>query len=95
MTRRQHQLLRFIESHIADRGYSPSFEEMREALGCASKASVARLVNKLKSIGAIVEDRRGGKRNLIPAKILDLSEVSTARLVAELEDRGIILGSRV
>lgn len=46
-TKRQHELLRFIDKYIATRGYSPSYDEMKDALGLASKSGVHRLVRGL------------------------------------------------
>ena len=38
LTRKQHELLSFIDSHLKETGVSPSFEEMKEALSLRSKA---------------------------------------------------------
>lgn len=54
MTPKQHELLSYIESHIAEKGYSPSFEDMKNALGVASKSGVHRLVCSLEERGLIV-----------------------------------------
>jgi len=32
LTRKQHELLTFINGYLADKGVSPSFDEMKEAL---------------------------------------------------------------
>jgi repressor LexA len=32
LTRKQHELLLFINRHLTDHGVSPSFDEMKEAL---------------------------------------------------------------
>ena len=37
LTRKQHELLRFIDSRLGETGISPSFEEMKEALELKSK----------------------------------------------------------
>jgi repressor LexA len=42
LTKKQHELLIFISERLADDGVSPSFEEMKEALGLApSPGSIA------------------------------------------------------
>jgi repressor LexA len=47
LTRKQNDLLRFINSRLAADGISPSFEEMKEALDLKSKSGVHRLINAL------------------------------------------------
>ncbi len=47
LTRKQHDLLTFINSRLNESGVSPSFEEMKEALSLKSKSGVHRLINAL------------------------------------------------
>lgn len=47
LTRKQHDLLVFIQSRLSEDGVSPSFEEMKEALGLRSKSGVHRLISAL------------------------------------------------
>ncbi len=47
LTRKQHDLLVFIDQRLAADGVSPSFEEMKEALSLKSKSGVHRLINAL------------------------------------------------
>lgn len=47
LTRKQHELLMFIHDRLADTGISPSFEEMKDALGLKSKSGVHRLISAL------------------------------------------------
>ena len=52
LTKRQHDLLRFIQGFMAEHdGVAPSFDEMKEALGLASKSGVHRLVSALEERG--------------------------------------------
>jgi len=53
LTRKQHELLRFIVDHCAETGTSPSFEEMKEALSLRSKSGIHRLVTALEERGFI------------------------------------------
>lgn len=53
LTRVQSEALAFIEGYVAEHGYSPSFSEIKEAMGLASKASVNRLMNNLEDRGRI------------------------------------------
>ena len=45
VTRRQKEILDFLESFVTRNGYSPSFEEIGEALG-VSAASVCRILKE-------------------------------------------------
>ena len=47
LTRKQHELLVFIDRHLRQTGFSPSFDEMKEALGLRSKSGIHRLISAL------------------------------------------------
>lgn len=47
LTRKQHELLCFINDRLLETGVSPSFEEMKEALDLKSKSGVHRLISAL------------------------------------------------
>ncbi len=47
LTAKQHELLHFIDERLKASGISPSFEEMKEALGLKSKSGIHRLINAL------------------------------------------------
>ena len=53
LTRKQHELLRFIQIRLEESGVSPSFEEMKEALDLKSKSGVHRLISALEERGFI------------------------------------------
>lgn len=53
LTRKQHELIRFIQLRLEENGISPSFEEMKEALDLKSKSGVHRLVSALEERGFI------------------------------------------
>ena len=54
LTGKQHQLLSFLIEHQQVNGdISPSFDEMKEAIGLASKSGVHRLVSALEERGYI------------------------------------------
>ena len=61
MTRQQHALLNFIACYISRTGYSPSYQEMQDALGLASKSSVARLVEALRRRGLVSREHHGAR----------------------------------
>jgi len=51
LTRKQHELLIFIDRHLRTTGFSPSFEEMKEALKLKSKSGIHRLITALEERG--------------------------------------------
>jgi repressor LexA len=51
LTRKQHELLIFIDRHLRETGFSPSFEEMKEALRLKSKSGIHRLITALEERG--------------------------------------------
>ena len=51
LTRKQHELLTFIDKHLKATGFSPSFEEMKEALQLRSKSGIHRLISALEERG--------------------------------------------
>jgi repressor LexA len=53
LTRKQHDLIRFIQTRLEETGVSPSFEEMKEALDLKSKSGVHRLISALEERGFI------------------------------------------
>ena len=53
LTRKQHELLLYIDARLSQTGVSPSFEEMKEALDLKSKSGVHRLISALEERGFI------------------------------------------
>jgi repressor LexA len=51
LTRKQHELLMFIDRHLRETGFSPSFEEMKAALTLKSKSGIHRLITALEERG--------------------------------------------
>ena len=51
LTKKQHELICFINDRLVDTGVSPSFEEMKEALDLKSKSGVHRLISALEERG--------------------------------------------
>ena len=78
LTRKQRELLKFIQEKLGETGISPSFDEMKEALGLKSKSGVHRLITGLEERGFI-------KRLPHRARALDvvrLPEDQTAKAAA-------------
>lgn len=53
LTPKQHKLLMYIDTFINQTGHSPSFEEMKEAVGLKSKSGIHALLNSLEERGFI------------------------------------------
>jgi repressor LexA len=53
LTRKQHELLVFIDKKLKETGISPSFDEMKEALDLKSKSGIHRLITGLEERGFI------------------------------------------
>ncbi len=47
LTKKQHELLIYINDQIVETGVSPSFDEMKDALGLRSKSGIHRLITAL------------------------------------------------
>jgi repressor LexA len=53
LTRKQSELLTYIQQRLKEKGVSPSFEEMKDALQLKSKSGVHRLISALEERGFI------------------------------------------
>ena len=53
LTRKQHELLMFINERLKETGVAPSFDEMKEALDLRSKSGIHRLITALEERGFI------------------------------------------
>ena len=51
LTRKQHELLRFIQERLRESGVPPSFDEMKDALDLRSKSGIHRLITALEERG--------------------------------------------
>ncbi len=90
MTAAERRLLDYITEFQVKHRYAPSFEEMRESLGIASKSGVHRLLTSLERQGCLVREY-GRKRNvkLVPERP-DLSAISDADIAEEFRRRFIL-----
>ena len=50
LTKKQHELLLFLEEKIAQSGVTPSFEEMKNKVGLKSKSGIHRLISALEAV---------------------------------------------
>ena len=53
LTKKQHELLMFINQRLAANGVAPSFDEMKDALNLRSKSGIHRLISGLEERGFI------------------------------------------
>ena len=53
LTKKQHELLLFLEERITQTGVTPSFEEMKNKVGLKSKSGIHRLISALEYRGFI------------------------------------------
>ena len=53
LTKKQHELLLFLEERISQTGVTPSFEEMMKKVGLKSKSGIHRLISALEERGFI------------------------------------------
>ena len=86
LTKKQHELVCFINDRLADTGVSPSFEEMKDALDLKSKSGVHRLIsaleerqfirrlpNRARALEVLRMPERGERKGT-PANTVDLPE---------------------
>src|SRR5208282_6451872 len=53
LTKKQHELLMFINQRLSATGVAPSFDEMKDALNLRSKSGIHRLIRGLEERGFI------------------------------------------
>lgn len=83
LTPKQHDLLLFIHKRLEESGVSPSFDEMKDALGLKSKSGIHRLITALEERGFI---RRLAHRARA-LEVIKLPEAYTPR-----KDDNVIVG---
>jgi repressor LexA len=84
LTRKQHELLMYIDKHLRETGFSPSFEEMKEALNLKSKSGIHRLITALEERGFL--KRRAHRARAL--EVTRLPELGAARR-APLAETGV------
>jgi repressor LexA len=86
LTRKQHELLVFIDRYLREEGYSPSFEEMKEALGLRSKSGIHRLISALEERGFL---RRHHNRARA-LEVVRMPDLPLTRQRDEVERRALV-----
>ena len=77
LTRKQHELLIFIDHHLRTTGFSPSFEEMKDALNLRSKSGIHRLISALEERGFLRRHHHRARA----LEVVKLPETSVAQAV--------------
>ena len=91
-TKKQKELLEYIEGFIAEHGYSPSYREIMNGVGYTSVATVALHVNNLIKRGHLVK-RDNAARSLEPTKAVQdapttkVAQADAAWLFEHVEQR--------
>ena len=89
LTKRQHELLLLIDRRLREDGVSPSFEEMKDAVGLKSKSGIHRLITAL-------EERRFIRRLPNRARALEVlrlpetAEANVSLLKPAVESTGTV-----
>ena len=78
LTRKQNELLTYIDRHLKETGFSPSFEEMKEALALRSKSGIHRLISALEERGFL-------RRHHHRARALEVLRMPNAAFSAVVE----------
>jgi repressor LexA len=79
LTKKQHELLTFINQRLAATGVAPSFDEMKDALNLRSKSGIHRLISGLEERGFI----RRLPHRARALEVVKLPEESAAQPAAE------------
>lgn len=90
LTKKQRELLLFINGRIKETGVSPSFDEMKEALDLASKSGIHRLITALEERGflrRLAHRARALEVLKLPESAAPAGPVRGARNVVNAEQR--------
>ncbi|MBY4641197.1 transcriptional repressor LexA [Gluconacetobacter entanii] len=91
LTRKQHELLLYIDRHLKQTGFSPSFDEMKDALGLRSKSGIHRLISALEERG-FVRRKHHRARALEVVQIPQIEAADTAMRGADAFSPTVIKG---
>ncbi len=94
LTRKQHELLGFIDRHLRETGFSPSFDEMKDALGLRSKSGIHRLISALEERG-FLHRRHHRARALEVLRMPDAAAASGGAAAAVIADAALAFSPNV
>ncbi len=91
LTKRQHELLLLIDRRLREDGVSPSFEEMKDAVGLKSKSGIHRLITALEERGFIRRlPNRARALEVLRLPETTTAEASVSMLKPVIESAGMI-----
>ena len=95
LTNKQHDLLQFIDNQLKFKGVSPSFDEMKNALGLKSKSGIHRLIKGLEERGFIrrLPHRARALEVIKLPSTLNLSKKQKRAFKPNVIDGGLVLNS--
>ena len=82
LTKKQRELLLFLEERISQSGVTPSFEEMKNKVGLKSKSGIHRLISAL-------EDRGFIKKLPFKARAIEILKLPNIKLKSKDDKSGI------
>src|SRR6266481_1042619 len=90
ITRRQRELYDFISRFVAEKQYSPSFEEIKEGMGLSSLATVHKHVTNLEKKGLLTRDYNRSRpiEAVEHSETISLADFVRSKEVFVLEVRG-------
>ena len=98
LTTKQHELLCFVDERLKETGVSPSFEEMKEALGLKSKSGIHRLISALEERDFIrrlpnraralevLKLPEGGIAKSAPSKVVNMTDAQPASSAPRMKE---------
>ena len=89
LTKRQHELLLLIDRRLREDGVSPSFEEMKDAVGLKSKSGIHRLITALEERGFILR-LPNRARALEVLRLPETAEANVSLLKPAVESTGTV-----
>lgn len=88
MTKKQKQLLEFIERFIAQQGYAPSYREIMSSLGYKSVSTVATHVDNLIVLGYLEKRDHSARSLRLSGK--EITQKSTPVVVTTAQEKWLI-----
>ena len=95
LTKKQHQLLIYINTHLNQYGISPSFEEMKNALDLHSKSGIHRLITALEERGFIRKLPNKARALEILKMPENFNQINNLTSLAEVKKSKNIVGKTV
>ena len=82
LTKRQKEILDFVTEHIKEKGYSPSFEEIRDKFGLSAFSTVHEHITTLVDKGFLNRDERKERGLYLPEKKKQYFEIPMLGVIA-------------